>query len=117
MTTTTDHAEIDWDSPARTAPADCMPWCHSRATGHWPAGHPAECSTEGEQMMLPLGPPVEADEGEDPTDFLHTYLWSNDEQGVTVNVSHQDLTGLVMTTTEARVLAATLVRLADLAER
>ncbi len=103
----------------RTDPADCKPWCRDRTTGHIEyrdGGSEQECSTEGTELTLTLGDEVDFGSGDMRPDYLHTYLWYMKSQGVTVNLSHHEDSGPVMTPVEARQLGEELIRLADLAE-
>ena len=81
------------------------------------------CSTFADEIPLSPGEPVlmEGEEGS-PTavtvpDFVRVYLWYEPAEGVTINVSHHEDPGPVMTVPEARQLAALLLRLVDLADQ
>jgi len=108
---------VDWSEGSRTDPADCMPWCQHRGEGHWPAGLPFECSTFGEEITLSVGIPVEADVGVWVPDFMHVYLWKTNDEPITVNMSHHEMSGQSLTVPEARELIAHLTRLVELASR
>ena len=94
------------------APIDCEPWC-TQGDGHTDARHPGDqfCTGADARVNLTRHPLLEGGDGTWDQDHMRLYLLrENDARTTTVELCHNEQTGVSLTPAEAIALGHALVR-------
>lgn len=120
MTSTSIRVE---DADEAVRPIVCQPWCRE-GDGHQDALFASDqhCWSEDRTIALTMNEPIDGGpkswrERSDPTAYVMVFLDNSPGDSTTVCVGYLDRFAIKFTPTEARLLAAALHEMADLAER